>query len=153
MKLRGGRISLFFAVALLLTGCGGPVVQPRSFDREAETASILEQAIRYGVHQFAPRDDADGIALCIAIREGGVLTDPDPSVMRRLNTRQAQPWTQCKAAATLLIGPIEWLGDDEVRVKAGYVRASRGESRLAYRVVRENGNWICVGPIISWDPQ
>ena len=138
---------------LLMTGCGGATAPPKPLDRTIESSLILEQATRYGVHQFAPRDDADGIALCIAIREGGVLTDPDPSVMRRLNTRQAQPWTQCKAAATLLIGPIEWLGDDEVRVKAGYVRASRGESRFAYRVVRENGNWICVGPIISWDAQ
>ena len=145
---------MFLAVGtVLLTGCGGSDVQPRSSDRAAEAASILEQAIRYGVHQFAPKDGGDGSALCIAIREGNLPTDPNPSIMRRLNNGQAQPWTQCKAAATLLVGPIEWLDDDEVRVKAGYVRASRGESRLAYRVVRENGNWICVGPIISWDPQ
>jgi hypothetical protein len=72
--------------------------------------------------------------------------------MRRLNSKQAVPTSQCKAARTLIAGPIDWLGDEEVRVTGGYVRATEGEVRLAYRVVREEGRWLCVGRIISADP-
>ena len=113
---------------------------------------IIEEVLRYGIHQFAPKEDGAESSLCVAVREGALLTDPSPAIMRRLNNKQAQPKSECKAARTLIAGPIEWLRDDEVRVKGGYVRATEGEARLAYRVVRENGSWVCVGPIISADP-
>ena len=78
--------------------------------------------------------------------------DPSPAMMVRLNSKQLQPQSKCRATKTLIAGPIEWLRDDEVRVRGGYLRATEGETRLAYRVVRESGRWECLGPIISWDP-
>ena len=146
-------ISAFaLAVPLLLAGCAGADAQPKPLDRATQTPLIIEEVLRYGIHQFAPKEDGAEGALCVAVREGNLPTDPSPSIMRRLSNKQAQPQSECKAAKTLIAGPIEWLRDDEVRVKGGYLRASEGETRLAYRVVRENGRWVCVGPIISWDP-
>ncbi len=139
-------------VPLLLAGCAGANAQPKPFDRGAQAPLIIEEVLRYSFDQFAPKGDGTEGPLCVAVREGDLLMDPSPSMMRRLNTKQAQPKSECKAAKTLVTGPIEWLRDDEVRVKGGYLRATEGEARLAYRVVRENGRWVCVGPIISADP-
>jgi hypothetical protein len=143
---------LALAVPLLLAGCAGANAQPKPLDRVAQVPLIIEEVLRYSVHQFAPKGDGAKNPLCVAVREGDLLMDPSPSIMRGLDNKQAQPKSECKAAKTLVAGPIEWLRDDEVRVKGGYLRATEGEARLAYRVVRENGRWVCVGPIISADP-
>ena len=140
------------AVPLLLAGCAGADAQAKPSARATQVASIIEEVLRYGSQQFASKEGEAGSALCLAVREVGLPKDPSPSTMLRLSNKQAQPQSKCKAARTLIAGPIEWVGDDEVRVKAGYVRESQGETRLAYRVVREHGRWVCVGPIISWDP-
>ena len=140
------------AVPLLLAGCAGAYAQPKPPDRASQVPLIIEEVLRYGIQQFAPKEAGAESALCVAVREGALPRDPSPSIMRRLGNLQAQPQSECKASRTLSAGPIEWLRDDEVRVKGGYLRASEGETRLAYRVVREHGRWVCVGPIISWDP-
>jgi hypothetical protein len=143
---------LALAVPFLLAGCAGANAQPKPPDRGAQVPLIIEEVLRYEIHQYAPKEGGTESTLCIAVREGGLPTDPSPSMMRGLNNKQAQPKSECKGTRTLIAGPIEWLRDDEVRVKGGYLRASEGEARLAYRVVRENGRWVCVGPIISADP-
>jgi hypothetical protein len=143
---------LALAVPLLLAGCAGANAQPKPPDRGAQVPLIIEEVLRYGIHQYAPKGDGAESPLCVAVRDGGLPMDPSPSIMRGLNNKQVQPKSECKAARTLIAGPIEWLRDDEVRVKGGYLRATEGEARFAYRVVRENGRWVCVGPIISSDP-
>ena len=143
---------LALAVPLLLAGCAGANAQPKPPDRGAQVPLIIEEVLRYGLHQYAPKGDGAESPLCVAVRDGGLTMDPSPSIMRGLNNKQAQPKSECKSARTLIAGPVEWLRDDEVRVKGGYLRATQGEARLAYRVVRENGRWVCVGPIISADP-
>jgi len=144
--------ALALAVPLLFAGCAGADAQPKPPDRSAQAPLIIEEVLRYGMHQFAPKGGESGSTLCVAVREGGPPTDPSPSVMRGLNNPQAQPKSACKAARTLIAGPIEWLRDDEARVKGGYLGEAEGEAHLAYRVVREEGHWVCVGPIISADP-
>ena len=146
-------ISAFvLVVPLLLAGCTGVDGKPKPMDRAIQAPLIIEEVLRYGIQQLAPKEDGVESAWCVAVREGSLPTDPGPAVMRRLGNKQAQPQSECKAAKTLIVGPIEWLRDDEVRVKGSYLRASEGETRLAYRVVRESGRWVCVGPIISADP-
>lgn len=140
------------AVPLLLAGCAGADAQPKPLDRASQVPLIIEEVLRYGIHQFAAKEAGAEGALCVAVREGALPADPSPSIMRRLGNTQALPQSECKTSKTLIAGPIEWLRGDEVRVKGGYLRASEGETRLAYRVVRENGRWMCVGPVISWDP-
>ena len=146
-------ISVFtLAVPLLLAGCGGAHAQPKPPERASQVLLIIEEVLRYEVNQFSPKEGGPEGAVCLGVREASLVADPSPSIMRRLDTPQAMPQSGCKAGKTLIAGPIEWLRDDEVRVKGAYVRASEGEVRLAYRVVRENGRWVCLGPVISWDP-
>ena len=143
--------AMAIGVPLLLAGCAGAAAQPKPLDRAAQVPLILEEVLRYELQQFAPKEDGAESVLCVAVREGTASADPAPSIMKRLN-KQAQPQSECKAPGTLVAGPVEWIRDDEVRVKGGYLRASEGEKRLAYRVVRENGHWECLGPIVAWDP-
>ena len=121
-------------------------------DRPGQVPFILEAVLRYQVHEFALREGGRDGTLCVAVREAGRLTDPGPAIMLRLGNRQAQPQSACTGDETLIIGPVEWSRDDEVRVRGGFLKATEGETPLAYRVVREEGRWVCVGPIVSWDP-
>ena len=149
---RARRASAILTLLAALTACSGATTDGlKPVDREAESALIIEQVFRYAIHQFAPKGSAGG-ALCLAVREGASLTDPVPSIMDRLRNGQVQPRSSCTTAPTLIAGPIEWLRDDEVKVKGGYARAPEGEVRLVYRVVRESGGWVCLGPIVSSDP-
>ena len=142
-------VAAFFALSVLLAACVGGCAERGATDRIASAPLIIGEVLRYGVRQFAP--GAEG-GLCVAVREGDALTDPGPSIMRLLGDTQARPQSNCKATGTLIAGSLEWLGDDHVRVKASYREASQGERSLAYRVVREDGRWVCVGPILSVDP-
>ena len=150
-KLIGQRFGLVVVVPLLWAGCSGAAAQPKPPDRASQAPLIIEEVLRYQVHQFASKG-GEAEAFCVAVREDTVLVDPSPAMMARLNSKQLQPQSKCTATKTLIAGPIEWSRDDEVRVRGGYLRATEGETRLAYRVVRESGRWECLGPIISWDP-
>jgi len=150
-KLIGQYFGWVGAVALLWAGCSGAAAQPKPPDRASQAPLIIEEVLRYEVQQFASKG-GEAEAFCVAVRESTVSVDPSPAIMRRLNSTQLQPQSKCTATKTLIAGPIEWLRDDEVRVRGGYLRATEGETRLAYRVVREGGRWECLGPIISWDP-
>jgi hypothetical protein len=133
-----------------LTGCTRADVQSQPLDRAAEGPRIIEQVLRYEIHQFSSKAGPDGGPACVAVREGGRLVDPSPTTMLRLGAK-ARPQSECNEAAVLIAGPVEWQRDDEVRVRGGQKQWAN-ETSLAYRVVREDGNWRCVGPIIPWDP-
>ena len=150
-KLIGQRFGLVVVVPLLWAGCSGAAAQPKPPDRASQAPLIIEEVLRYQVHQFASKG-GEAEAFCVAVREDTVLVDPSPAMMARLNSKQLQPQSKCTATKTLIAGPIEWSRDDEVRVRGGYLRATEGETRLAYRVGRESGRWEPLGPIISWDP-
>ena len=145
----GSSVAAFLALSVLLAGCVGACAKSQATDRIASAPLIIGEVLRYGVRQFAP--GAEG-GLCVAFREGGALMDPGPSIMRLLGDTQARPQSSCKATGTLIAESLDWLGDDHVRVKASYREASQGERAIAYRVVREDGRWVCAGPILSLDP-
>lgn len=145
----GSSVAAFLSLSVLLAGWVGGCAESRATDRAAAAPLIIGEVLRYGVRQFSP--GAEG-GLCVAVREGKDLADPDPSIMRLLGDTQARPQSSCKATGTLIAGSLEWLGDDHVRVGASYREASQGERSLAYRVVREDDRWVCVGPVLSLDP-
>jgi len=145
----GSSVAAFLALSVLLAGCIGACAGSRATDRIASAPLIIGAVLRYGVQQFAP--GAEG-HLCVAVREGDAVADPGPSIMRLLGDTQARPQSSCTATGTLIAGSLDWLGDDHVRVKASYREASQGERAIAYRVVREDDRWVCVGPILSLDP-
>jgi hypothetical protein len=140
------------ALPLLLAGCFGADARARRLDRTAQTSSIIEAVLRYELRQFEAREGGPDGVVCVGVREGGVLTDPKPDLLLKLSVYRLQPQSACKGTQTLVVGPVDWVRDDEVRVSGGRIRASEGETRLAYRVVREDDRWVCVGPVIASDP-
>ncbi len=140
------------ALPLLLAGCAGSGAPSKPVNRTAETPSIIEAVLRYELREFAAREGGPDGVVCVAVREGGVLMDPKPDLLLKLGGFRVHPQSACKEAQTLVVGPVDWVRDDEVRVSGGRIRASQGESRIAYRVVREDDRWVCVGPVIASDP-
>ena len=57
-----------------------------------------------------------------------------------------------RAAALVQSGPVEHVGADEAHVRGGFRRQGRTLTRPTYRVVREAGRWVCLGPIITGVP-
>jgi hypothetical protein len=57
-----------------------------------------------------------------------------------------------RAAALVQSGPVEPIGADEAHVRGGFRRRGRTPTRPTYRVVREGGRWVCLGPIITGVP-
>lgn len=142
---------LAFVSSLLLGGCGVGA-RPKPLDRTAETPSIIEAVLRYELRQFATREGGPDGVVCVGVREGGAPMDPKPELLMKLSTYRLQPQSACKGTQTIVVGPVDWVRDDEVRVSGGRIRASEGETRLAFRVVREDDRWVCVGPVIAADP-
>ncbi len=125
-----------------------------SGDRESQRPLIVAEVLRYQLEELSA-ETADGMGsnVCVAIREDGRMDDPSQRIMALLGSR-ARPRSSCDAgkSVTVIAGPVEWVRDDEVRVKAGYVRGEGGERPLAYRVVREGDRWKCAGRIMAYDP-
>jgi len=55
-------------------------------------------------------------------------------------------------AVLLTSGPIRWIADDEVQVDGGFARTKSSTSRPTYRVVRDGGRWVCLGPVVTGMP-
>ena len=145
---------LFTLLALaVIAACAGP---SRPSDRDAQESFILESVLRYQLQEFG--DEFAGqpdLAVCLGIGDGTVVADPAADLVQRLaSTHSLLPHSACEAESlpSLVAGPIEWLQDDEVRVKGEYSRRGDARMPLVYRVVREASGWECLGPIVSWDP-
>ena len=133
--------------------CSGP---PRPSYRDAHEAAILESVLRSQVQQFADEfAPPPNPAACLGIGDGTVVADPTADLVQRLaSTHTLLPRSACEGESlpSLVAGPIEWLEDDEVRVRGEYSRPGEARMPLLYRVVLEAGGWECLGPILSWDP-
>jgi hypothetical protein len=55
-------------------------------------------------------------------------------------------------AALLSSGPIRWIADDEAQVTGGFARTRWSTLRSTYRVVRDAGRWVCLGPVVTGVP-
>jgi hypothetical protein len=116
----------------------------------------LERVLRYQLEEFS--DEFAGqpdVAVCLGIGDGTAVADPGADLVKRLtSTHTLLPHSGCEAESSpsLVAGPVEWLRDDEVRVKGEYSRADAARMPLVYRVVLESGGWECLGPVLSWDP-
>jgi hypothetical protein len=142
-----------FIATWSLAGCVSARPQSTPVDRASQTSSILAEVLRYEIRQFTPEGaEAAGASICVAVRDGTGTGDPDQNVMQQLGQR-VRPRSKCAPnAVTVVAGPIDWLRDDETRVKGALLQAREGERPLAYRVVLENRRWVCAGQILSWDP-
>jgi hypothetical protein len=146
-----------FGMALLplLVACTGADARFRPTDRASQVPLIIEEVLRYEIQEA--KKDAGGElhgGVCVAVRDGTTTGDPGEEIMSRLGGPEVRPRSACdvEKGLTLVAGPVEWVQNNEVRVKGAVLRAGLGEKSLAYRVVREDGRWACAGPILSWDP-
>jgi hypothetical protein len=55
-------------------------------------------------------------------------------------------------AALLTSGPIRWIAEDEAEVRGGFTRTRSSSQRPVYRVVRDGGRWVCLGPVVTGVP-
>ena len=148
------------ALSLACSAGGEGAPAESAADREAIHAAV----VRYQYRQFV-KGVEEPIAVCLSVEADGERADPSERLLRRLRDLPGlRPGTACAAgpedvivrdtgepAVWLTVGSITWTGSDDVEVQAGYRRGRHSSARPTYRVVRERGGWISLGPTMKAD--
>jgi len=130
---------------------------------EGDAASLVHAAVlRYEAKQFLPED---GLPTCVAIhgspdgmdarvREALHPTLPGLRSAEACAVVDGEVYLACSRvpAALLTSGPIRWIADDEAEVRGGFTRTRSSSLRPLYRVVRDGGRWVCLGPVVTGVP-
>jgi hypothetical protein len=130
---------------------------------DGDAASLVHAAVlRYEAKQFLSEDH---LPTCVAIQ--GSPDGTDARVRDALhpmlpNIRFAEACAVVDGdvylagsrvpAALLTSGPIRWIADDEAEVRGGFTRTRSSSHRPLYRVVRDGGRWVCLGPVVTGMP-
>lgn len=130
---------------------------------EGDAVSQIHAAVlRYEAKQFLSEDR---LPTCVAIQ--GSPDGTDARVHEALHPtlpdiRSAEACTivdgevylagSREPAALLTSGPIRWIADDEAEVAGGFTRSRSSSRRPLYRVVRDGGRWVCLGPVVTGMP-
>lgn len=138
-----------------------PLPGPRTVD------DVLEAVFRQHVEELLDLEARKrGTVLCLAVDPGGapqsvsreflVRFRGEPSV-RRAAECEARPegaftLSQPRPAIIVTAGPIDWVAADEAWVTASCFRSRESTRRRQYRVVREAGGWVSLGPLIKQAP-
>jgi hypothetical protein len=157
-----GKHWLTVAVLTLACSAGGDSgAEDRSADREAIQAAV----VRYQYRQFVKGMD-EPVAVCLSVQADGGMVDPSDRLLHRLRDLPGlRRGTECvpgpedgvvvrntgAPAVRLTVGSITWRRADDVEVQAGYHRSPLSSARPTYRVVRERGGWISLGPTMRTD--
>jgi hypothetical protein len=159
----GVRGTLGLAVLGLACSAGGGETAPP--DRPADREAIQAAVVRYQYRQFLKDPDAPAAAVCLSVLIGDEMGDPSDRLLRRLRDLPGiRRDSECESrgddvvvrgtdvpAVRLTVGAITWKGDDDVQVAATYHRGRFSSARPTYRVVRERGGWISLGPTMRID--
>ena len=145
--------------AMLVAGpaCGRPPAP------EGDVASQVHAAVlRYEAKQLMPEES---LPACIAIHgaTGGIVASLREAL--HVSLPDVRPAEACAIvdgevflagsrvpAALLSSGPIRWIADDEAQVTGGFARTRWSTVRSTYRVVRDGGRWVCLGPVVTGVP-
>lgn len=130
---------------------------------EGDVAALVHAAVlRYEAKQFLSEDR---LPMCVAIE--GSPDGTDARVQEALHStlpgiRLAEACAVVDGevylagsrvpAALLTSGPIRWIADDEAEVQGGITRTRSSSRRPLYRVVRDGGRWVCLGPVVTGMP-
>ena len=130
---------------------------------EGDVASLVHAAVlRYEAKQFLSEDR---LPACFAIH--GAPGGMDARVREALHPTLPglRPAEACAVvegevylagsrvpAALLTSGPIRWIAHDEAEVHGGFTRTRSSSQRPVYRVVRDGGRWVCLGPVVTGVP-
>jgi len=151
------RTSASLAVlSLSIAACAGLAESSSARGRDLQTDAILTEVLRYQVQDLA-KDAAvqqQGV-VCVGVLKDNATVDPGRRVMQQLPAGdRIREQSRCPAdsAGTLVVGPIDWIADTEVRVRSVRRVRHQAATPVVYRVVRDAGRWVCVGPILAYDP-
>jgi len=145
---------LAFAAGL---ACGHPP------PTEDDAAPLIHAAVlRYEAKQFL---SGERLPICIRIhgRAGAIVAGVRNALIQTLpDIRSAEACAIVEGdvylagsrvpAALLTSGPIRWIATDEVEVGGGFARTKSSTRRPTYRVVRDGGRWVCLGPVVTGVP-
>lgn len=161
--MRRATLSATLTLALACVGHAGGVPDA---ERQGE-AAVLEAVFRQQVEEHLDATErARGTVVCIAIDPGGAAQSPSREFMARLaNEPSVRRAAECDArpkgaveamtlrpAVIVTAGPIDWIAADEAWVAVSYFRTARSSALRRYRVVRERGGWVSLGPILRDGP-
>jgi hypothetical protein len=148
-----------WTIAVLLAGlaCRHPPAA------EGDVASQVHAAVlRYEAKQLMAEER---LPACVAIHGSGGGVEPGLREALQPSLPDVRPAEACAVvdgevflagsrvpAALLSSGPIRWVADDEAQVTAGFARTRWSTVRSTYRVVRDGGRWVCLGPIMTGVP-
>lgn len=138
-RRRGSAAPLLAFSLLLSAGCASkPAKSGKLSPTDAALADVLEAVFRYQLAQNAAAD-----RYCLELAG----TSPDPSFLRRFEGNQPPVLSsdQCKGqpgpGLYLRLTKIQWLLDDEARIRGAVSDGKPDTPIVAYRVVREKGKW------------
>ncbi len=159
MARRVARVSAA-AAALLLGGAAFA-------DDVARESAVFEAAFRQQIDEHLDASARSrGTVLCLAIDPGGAPQSPSQSLMLRLSGKaRVRRASECdrrptgaieattfRPAIIVTVGPIDWVAEDEARVRVSYYRTALMSAQRTYRVVREPSGWVSLGPIMLDGP-
>jgi hypothetical protein len=110
--------------------------------------------------------DWSGSIICLGIDPGAAPQSPSKDFMARFGSdARIRTLTECepraqgaidgvsrRPAVILTAGPIDWVAADEAHVTLTYFRSRQRSALRTYRVVKEPGGWISLGPILKDAP-
>jgi hypothetical protein len=151
------RASCVLAFAAAAMACGPPPAP------EGDVAPLIHAAVlRYEAKQFM---SGERLPICIRIHghAGEIVAGVRDALNQTLpDIRSAEACAIVEGdvylagsrvpAVLLTSGPIRWIADDEVQVAGGFARTKSSTSRPTYRVVRDGGRWVCLGPVVTGVP-
>jgi hypothetical protein len=160
--VRGAIPALLIGVLPCLSS-GGPPADPDPAQESAVLVAVFRQQIR---EHLDATERARGTVVCVAIDPGGAAQSPSREFMARLaGEPAARRAAECDARAEgaveamtlrpaiiVTAGPMEWIAADEAWVTVSYFRSARLSAHRRYRVVREHGGWVSLGPILLDGP-
>jgi hypothetical protein len=146
-----------FLVLVALSGCNGAV--------STQQASAVREAVfkHQVVYWLADHARESGLVICLPLGQGeraaaSFLADPrDRSAVRPAEDCDAKPSgaierATSKPAIIITLTGMTWPTRDEAVVEVEHFRSRMASGRRKYRVVREQGEWICLGPIVDMTP-
>jgi hypothetical protein len=155
-------LALLIGALPAVTSVGLPSA-PDSVTESAVFLAVFQQQI---LEHLDAAERSRGTVICIAIDPGSAAQSPSRDFMARLRDERAvrgagecdpRPAgaveaTTLRPAIIVTAGPIEWVSADEAWVKVRYFRSARASALRRYRVVKERGSWVTLGPILLDDP-
>jgi hypothetical protein len=150
----------WLALSLGSSGCSTAISARQT---AAVRQAVFNQQISYWLAEHARES---GVVVCLGTSEDGRTKGVDASVLAELGDRAAtRSAEECVAspagaierstsrpAVIITVAGVTWRSRDEAVVEVEHFRSATMSGRRKYRVVREAGAWVCLGPVVEMTP-